>query len=285
MNRLPLQERVRILAALVEGNSIRGTCRMVGVDKKTVLRLLADVGDACDAYMDDTLHGLKSERIQCDEIWSFCHAKERNLPREMRGADGIGDMWTWTAIDADTKLIITWHLGKRQRRDADLFIHDLAARVDSERVQITTDGFGNYNEPIRRFFHHRADHGSEVKDYGILDNATTERKYSPMIVKSIIRTRLYGVPDPDHITTAHVERQNLTMRMSMRRFTRLTNGFSKKAENLQRALALNFMYYNFCRKHSTIKTTPAIKAGLTDRTWTLHDLARLPDLMRGGLAA
>jgi IS1 family transposase len=285
MNRLPLPIRVQVLSALVEGNSIRGTCRMIGVDKKTVLRLLADVGDACDAYMDDTIHGIKSTRIQCDEIWSFCHAKERNLRRELRGADGVGDMWTWTAIDADTKLIITWYLGKRSQRDADLFIRDLAGRVDSERVQISTDGHHGYDTPIQQHFHHRADHGSEVKDYGILDNETPERKYSPMVVKKVIRTPVWGVPDPDYISTAYVERQNLTMRMSMRRFTRLTNGFSKKAENLQRSLALYFMNYNFCRVHQTLKTTPAIKAGLTDRIWTLHDLANLPELMRGGLAA
>ncbi len=285
MNRLPLALRVQVLSALVEGNSIRGTCRMVGVDKKTVLRLLADVGDACDAYLDDTVHGLNCERIQCDEIWSFCHAKERNLQREMRGADGVGDLWTWTALDADSKFIVTWHLGKRTRGDADLFVRDLAARVISERVQITTDGFGAYVEPIQRYFKYRADHGSEVKDYGLLDDESPERKYSPLVVKKVVRTAIWGVPDPDHISTAYVERQNLTMRMSLRRFTRLTNGFSKKALNLQRALALYFMHYNFCRKHSTIKTTPAIKAGLTDRLWTLHDLANLPDLMRGGLAA
>lgn len=285
MNRLPLSIRVQVLSALVEGNSIRGTCRMLGVDKKTVLRLLAEVGDACDNYMDDTIHGLQSQRIQCDEIWSFCHAKERNLPRAMRGADGVGDMWTWTAIDPDTKLMVTWHLGKRLRGDADLFVRDLANRIMSDRVQITTDGFGAYSEPIQRYFKYRADHGSEVKDYGLLDDETPERKYSPMVVKRVIRTPIWGVPDPDYISTAHVERQNLTMRMSMRRFTRLTNGFSKKAENLQRSLALYFMHYNFCRKHSTIKTTPAIKAGLTDRIWTLHDLANLPELMRGGLAA
>jgi len=285
MNRLPFDLRVRILSALVEGNSVRGTARIVGVDKKTVLRLLADVGDACDVYMDQAVRGLRCDRIQCDEIWSFCHAKERNLKPEMRGADGVGDLWTWTAIDADTKLIVTWHLGKRLHGDADLFVRDLASRIVSDRVQITTDGLGSYNEPIQRYFHHRADHGSEVKDYGLLDDETPERKYSPMVVKRVIRTPLYGVPDPDHISTAYVERNNLTMRMSMRRFTRLTNGFSKKAENLQRALALNFMHYNFCRKHMTIRTTPAMKARLTDRLWTLHDLARLPDLMAGGAAA
>lgn len=181
--------------------------------------------------------------------------------------------------------MVTWHLGKRLRGDADLFVHDVASRITSERVQITTDGYLAYNLPIQQHFGYRADHGSEIKDYGLLDDESPERKYSPMVVKSVIRTAIWGLPDPEHISTAHVERNNLTMRMSMRRFTRLTNGFSKKTENLERALALNFMYYNFCRKHSTIKTTPAMKAGLTDRLWTMHDLANLPEIMKGGLAA
>jgi IS1 family transposase len=285
MNRLSLDLRVRILSALVEGNSVRGTGRIVGVDKKTVLRLLADVGDACDVYLDQTMRDLRPKRVQCDEIWSFCHAKEKNLKPEMRGTAGVGDLWTWTAIDADSKLLITWHLGKRLRDDAYTFVRDLSARVTSDRVQISTDGLAIYNDAIRLWFYHRADHGSEVKDYGLLDDGAPERKYSPMVVKSVVRKAVYGNPDPDNISTAYVERNNLTMRMSMRRFTRLTNGYSKKAENLQRALAINFMYYNFCRKHMTIKTTPALKAGLTDRYWTLHDLANLPDFMAGGAAA
>ena len=285
MNRLPLAERVRILGALVEGNSVRGTARIVGVDKKSVLRLLADVGDACDLYLDQNVRGLKCERLQLDEIWSFCHAKERNLPVEKRGAEGVGDLWTWTAIDADTKLIVSWRIGKRTRGDASLFVRDLAERVVSSRVQISTDGFPGYAEPIQRFFEYRADHGSEVKDYGLLDDDTPERKYSPMVVKTVVRTPIWGDPDPQYISTAYVERNNLTMRMSMRRYTRLTNGFSKKAENLQRACALNFMYYNFCRRHQTLKTTPAIKAGLTDRLWTLHDLAKLPDVLSDSIAA
>ena len=288
MNKLPLDLRVRILASLVEGNSIRGTARIVGVDKKTVLRLLTDVGDACAAYHDDTARDLKCERLELDEIWSFCHAKERNLPKNLRGADGVGDMWTWTAIDPDTKLIVTWHLGKRTPGDAQLFLKDLSERVVSERVQITTDGLGMYNKAIQRLFHHRADHGIEVKTFAhdvLAAERDPERKYAASEIYSISRKALYGVPDPDCISTAHVERQNLTMRMSMRRFTRLTNAFSKKALNLVRALALHFAYYNFCRKHQTLKTTPAIAAGLTDRMWTLHDLARLPELMSGGLAA
>ena len=284
MNRLPLAARVQVLSALVEGNSIRGTCRMFGVDKKTVLRLLAQVGDACDAYLDETMRNLKCQRLQLDEVWSFCHTKERNLKAEVRGTAGIGDMWTWTAIDPDTKLIVTWHLGKRLREDGQRFIADLESRITSENVQITTDGFGAYETAIPDLFP-RADHGSEVKVYGRIPYEGADTKYSPMVVTAVVRTPVWGAPDPDHITTAHVERNNLTMRMGMRHFTRLTNAFSKKALNLQRSLALYFMHYNFCRRHSTIKTTPAIAAGVTDRLWTLHDLANLPDLMSGGLAA
>jgi len=285
MNRLPIAVRIQVLSALVEGNSVRGACRMVGVDKKTVLRLLADVGDACAAYHFGNVLNLRSERIQCDEIWSFCHAKERNLNPDLRGQKDVGDLWTWTAIDADSKLIVTWHLGKRTQQDADAFVSDLARRIASERVQISTDGLGSCNTAIQRFFEYRADHGSEVKVYGIQELDSPERKYSPLVVKEVVRTQLWGTPDENHISTAYVERQNLTMRMSMRRFTRLTNGFSKKALNLDRALALHFMHYNFCRRHQTLKTTPAIASGLTDRVWTLHDLANLADLLRGGLAA
>jgi len=284
MNRLSLETRVQVLSALVEGNSIRGTCRMIGVDKKTVLRLLADVGDACYRYTDETMRHLSCVRIQCDEIWSFCHAKERNLKPKLRGLDDYGDLWTWTAIDADTKLIVAWHLGKRTYRDANMFMRDLASRVTSY-VQITTDGLGMYKENIKRAFKHRVDYGTEVKVFGFDDSQEPDRKYSPLVVKEMRRTRVLGAPDLAHITTAYVERQNLSMRMSMRRFTRLTNAFSKKAQNLHRALALYFMHYNFCRVHMTLKTTPAIAHGLTDRIWTLHDLANLPDYLSGGLAA
>ncbi|HTU69056.1 MAG TPA: IS1 family transposase [Candidatus Baltobacteraceae bacterium] len=243
---------------------------------------MAEVGDACDRYHDETMQNLSCVRVQLDEIWSFCHAKERNLPREYRGDDRYGDLWTWTVIDADTKLIVSWHLGKRTLADAHYFVRDLSRRITSH-VQISTDGFNRYKEPIQRYFRIRGDHGTEVKVFGF-DDDNPERKYSPLIVKEVVRTRVFGAPDPEHISTAFVERNNLTMRMSMRRFTRLTNAFSKKAQNLQRALALHFMYYNFCRIHHTLKTTPAIAHGVTDRLWRLDDLANLPDFI-AGLAA
>lgn len=257
---------------------------MIGVDKKTVLRLLADVGDASDRYLHENMRGLTCVRVQCDEIWSFCHAKERNLKPKYRGSDWHGDLWTWVAIDADTKLVISWVLGKRTYDFAQIFMRDLAKRITSY-VQLTTDGLGMYKENIKRAFGHRVDYGTEVKVFGFDDSESPDRKYSPAVVTELKRRRVFGAPDPAHITTAHVERQNLSMRMGMRRFTRLTNAFSKKAQNLQRSLALYFMHYNFCRKHMTLDTTPAIAHGLTDRQWTLNDLANLPDLMTGGLAA
>jgi IS1 family transposase len=284
MNRLPLDDRVRILAALVEGNSVRGTCRMTGAAKGTVLRLLAEVGDACSAYMDEVMRGLRCERLQLDEMWSFCHAKAKNVPAERRGEDGIGDMWTWVAIDADTKLVPTFLLGKRDTYSANEFIRDLANRLGPQRVQITTDGFGAYRSAIAREFFGRVDYAQCVKEFG-LDDKESERRYSPSVVTAICTTVIVGNPDLRHANTSYIERQNLTLRMGQRRFTRLTNAFSKKAENLARSLALHYMHYNFCRKHMTIRTTPAIAAGLTDRLWTLHDLARLADMIRDREAA
>jgi len=283
MNRLPLRERARVIGCLAEGMSVRATSRLTGVAKGTILRLLESVGAACDRYQAEALRDLKCRRIQCDETWGFCGAKERNLPREKRGQDAIGDMWTWVAIDADTKLIVTWHLGKRSREDGFHFVGDLASRISSDYVQVTSDGFGAYVEAIERLFP-RADYGTEVKVYGRVPFESADTKYSPMEVTDVVRTAKWGDPDPDHITTAHVERNNLTMRMHMRRLTRLTNGFSKKVKNLGYALAMHFMYYNFVRKHGTIGTTPAIAARITDRYWTYEDLASLPDLMAGKAA-
>lgn len=188
-------------------------------------------------------------------------------------------------MDADTKLVISWVLGKRTWDDARMFVYDLASRIKSY-VQLTTDGLGMYKDHIRKAFKHRVDYGTEVKIFGFADSEVApDRKYSPMVVTEIRRRRVHGAPDPSYITTAHIERQNLTMRMQMRRFTRLTNAFSKKAQNLQRTLAIHYMHYNFCRKHQTLKTTPAIAHGLTERIWTLHDLANLPDVLRESEAA
>lgn len=257
---------------------------MIGVDKKTVLRLLAAVGDACAQYMDENMRDLTCVRVQCDEIWSFCHAKERNLKPKLRGLDDYGDLWTWVAMDADSKLVISWVLGKRTWIFARRFMVDLASRIKSY-VQLTTDGLGMYRENVKYAFKHRVDYGTEVKVFGFDNSQEPDRKYSPAVVTELKRRRVFGAPDPAHITTAHIERQNLSMRMSMRRFTRLTNAFSKKAANLQRSVALYFMHYNFCRVHMTLKTTPAIAHGLTDRQWSLDDLVNLPDFMAGGVAA
>lgn len=267
-----------MLSALCEGNSIRGTSRMTGVAKGTIIRLLEDVGDACAAYHDETVRHLTCVRVQCDEIWSFCHAKERNIPLGKK-RNGIGDVWTWVGIDSDTKLVVSYICGDRTHRFARRFANDLADRIESY-VQISTDGLSMYTDAIQYAFGYRADYGQEVKLYGREVDERPDTRYSPPKVLEIRRRAVWGAPDPDYISTAHIERQNLTMRMHMRRFTRLTNAFSKKIQNLERALALHFMYYNFCRKHQTLKTTPAIAAGVTDRVWTLHDLANLPDYIK-----
>ncbi len=282
MNRLPLEERVRILASLCEGTSIRATQRITGAAVTTILRLLEDVGDACAAYHNENVRNLTCVRVQCDEIWSFCHAKERNIPSYKKRV-GIGSLWTWVGMDSDTKLAISWVCGDRTRRFARRFANDLADRISSF-VQISTDGMHLYTEAIQYAFGYRADYGQEIKTYAQDSPDNPDTKYSPSKVLEIRRRAVWGAPDLNTVSTAHIERQNLTMRMSMRRFTRLTNAFSKKVENHRRALALHFMYYNFCRVHSTLKTTPSIKHGLTDRIWTLHDLANLPDFMRGEAA-
>jgi IS1 family transposase len=273
MNKLSTQRRAAIVAALVEGNSIRSTCRMTGASKNTVTKLLVDLGYVCMDHHDRTVRRLKSERVQCDEIWSFCHSKQKNVRPENEGTFGYGDVWTWTAIDADSKLIVSYWVGRREIEDARAFIGDLAKRL-SERVQLTTDGHGQYVPAIKERFGLDVDFAQLIKKYG-KDYEDDSRRYSPPVCTGIdVRVRS-GNPDADAISTSYVERSNLQMRMSMRRFTRLTNAHSKKAENLACAVALHFAYYNFVRVHSTLKTTPAVAAGVADHVWSLSELIGL----------
>jgi len=272
MNKLDDGRRIRVLSSLVEGNSIRAACRMTGVAKGTVLKLLSDVGRACAEYQNRKLRNLRCRRLQCDEIWSFCYAKERNVPLEDRGRFGVGDIWTWTAIDADTRLVPCWLVGKRTARYASWFMQDLASRL-LHRVQLTTDGHRPYLTAVEDGFRQAIDYAMLVKIYGA--DLEGEKRYSPAKMKGATREVIRGNPDPAHISTSFAERANLTMRMSMRRFTRLTNAFSKKVENLQHAVALHFMHYNFCRIHQTLRVTPAMAAGVADHVWTLEEVLNL----------
>jgi IS1 family transposase len=268
MNRLPIEERARIIGMLIEGMSLRATSRLADVSINTVTKLLVDVGSAAADYQDRTLRNLRCRRIQCDEIWAFCYAKEKNVPPDKKGLFGYGDVWTWTAIDAETKLVPSFMVGNRDARTARLFIDDLASRL-ANRVQLTTDGLRVYLTAVERAF------GADV-DYAMLNKlyASTqeETRYSPAECIGCERKRIMGVPDPAHISTSFVERQNLTMRMGMRRFTRLTNAFSKKVENHAYQVALHFMNYNYCRVHKTLRVTPAMEAGITDHVWSLEDI-------------
>lgn len=277
MNRLSLQDRAKILSCLVEGNSMRSTSRICGVSINTVTKLLVDVGTACDLYQNETLRGLKCKRIQCDEIWSFCYARKSNLPPTRRYEMGVGDVWTWTALCADTKLMVSWFIGKRRAAHAKAFMKDVARRLAS-RVQLTTDGHKAYLDAVDGAFGVEIDYAMLVKLYGNdSDPSSPERRYSPGECCGTIKGTVCGTPDDQHISTSYVERNNLTMRMSMRRFTRLTNGFSKKIENLECAVALHFMHYNFGRVHKTLRVTPAMEAGIADHVWTLEEIADLAE--------
>lgn len=278
MNKLSRQKRVQVLAALVEGNSIRSTVRMTGVAKNTVVKLLADIGLVCAKYQDKVLRNITCKRVQCDEIWSFCYAKQKNVPEDKKGKFGFGDVWTWTAIDSDTKLIISYYIGLRNAEHARAFIYDLKNRLAS-RVQLTTDGLKAYLEAVDEAFGADIDYAMLVKLYG--KEKEGESRYSPPKCIGAKREQVAGNPDKKHISTSYVERQNLTMRMSMRRFTRLTNGFSKKVENLEHAISLHFMYYNFVRIHRTLKVTPAMEAGITNNLWSLEDIVKLLEAKEG----
>lgn len=276
MNRLSLQERARILSCLVEGNSIRATCRMTGAAKGTVIKLLADVGEACYAYHDQHVRNVPSKRVQCDEIWSFCGMKEKNVPQSMKGIFGVGDVWTWTAICADSKLIVSYMVGSREVEDAVRFTDDLRSRL-ADRVQLTTDGHKAYFTAVRESFGAEVDYAMLVKIYSEPNSKGPEVKYSAGECCGTKRRKVIGRPVRKDISTSYVERQNLTMRMGMRRFTRLTNAFSKKVENLGHAVALHFMHYNFSRIHQTLRVTPAMQAGLADHVWSIEDIVRLTD--------
>jgi IS1 family transposase len=276
MNKLTTEKRKRIINALVEGNSIRATCRMTDTAKGTVLKLLADIGRVCADYQDRAFRNLPCKRIQCDEIWQFCYAKEKNVPAEMRGTFGFGDVWTFTAICADTKLVPSWLVGKRDAGYAAEFVNDLAGRL-ANRVQISTDGHRMYLEAVEGAFGTEVDYAMIIKLYNESKAKGNEKKYSPGECCGIRKTTITGDPDERHISTSYVERQNLTMRMSMRRFTRLSNGFSKKLENHKYAVALHFMFYNFCRIHQSIRVTPAMEAGVADHVWSIEEVVSLLD--------
>jgi IS1 family transposase len=284
MNKLNTFERAQILTSLVEGNSIASTCRMFGVNKITVLRLLADAGRLAMDYHDLTVCNLKTRRVQCDEIWQFVGAKQKNVPQELQGVWGIGDVWTWTAIDADTKLIIAYKLGARNGWFAHEFMKDVASRL-ANRVQLTTDGLRAYLDAVNSAFGNNIDYAQLIKIYG--NDRTSSGKYSPPEVIGIETQPVCGEPNPKNISTSYVERQNLTLRMSNRRFTRLTNGFSKRLQNHEYSVALTYFHYNFVRVHQTLKTTPAIAAGIAKKVWTMVDFVEMLEkeerLLRGRL--
>jgi IS1 family transposase len=257
-----------VIAGLVEGNSIRAIERMTGVAKHTILKLLKDAGIACADYQDCTLRNLKCRKVQVDEIWQFVYAKEKNVPAQMKGKFGVGDVWTWVAIDADTKLVPSFMTGNRDAQSARMFIDDLASRL-AIRVQLTSDGLKVYLEAVEGVFGCDIDYSMLIKTY---ESSQEETRYSPAICTSCERKPVMGHPDPKHISTSYVERQNLTMRMSMRRFTQLTNGFSKKVENHAYSVAIHYMHYNFCRVHMTLRVTPAMEAGITDHVWTIEEM-------------
>lgn len=274
MNILPVEKRVQVISALVEGNSIRATVRITGVAKNTVVKLLVEMGKACSEYQNSTLRNLPCKRLQCDEIWSFCYAKDKNVPISKRGQFGFGDVWTWTAICADTKIVPSWMVGTRGAETARAFMQDLAGRL-ANRVQLTTDGHRVYLDAVESAFGTEVDYAVLVKLYG--NDSETESRYSPREFVSCRTVPIMGRPDMRHISTSFAERQNLTMRMSMRRFTRLTNAFSKKIENHWAAIALHFMYYNFCRIHQTLRVTPAMEARAANHVWPVEEIVRLLD--------
>lgn len=273
MKQLSTPARVQVVSALVEGCSIRSTSRMFGVSRNTVTKLLVDLGYACSNYQNRVMVNLPCKRLQVDEIWSFVGCKEKHVPEAEKGELGRGDIWTWTALCADTKIVPSWIVGHRDGEYAGAFMLDLSSRL-ANRVQMTSDGLKCYLTAVADAFGDNIDFAQLIKQYG---NATPEgqQRYSPAECIGCEKKKKIGDPDPDYISTSYAERQNLTMRMRMRRFTRLTNAFSKKLENHEHAIALYFMHYNFVRVHQTLKTTPAVAAGVAKEVWSLEDLIDL----------
>lgn len=273
MNKLTTQKRVQVVSALVEGMSIRAVVRMTGVSKNTVVKLIEDLGNACAIYQDKVFRNLNLNRIECDEIWSFCYSKAKNVPADKEGEFGYGDVYTWVAIDAETKLVPSWYIGRRDGHCAYEFIKDLSERL-AHRVQLTTDGHKAYLSAIEEVFGSEIDYAMLIKVYG---GEQSEVRYSPAECLGTKKEQIVGNPDRDLVSTSYVERQNLTMRMCMRRFTRLTNGFSKKIENHIHAIAIHYMHYNFVRMHQSLRCTPAMAAGVSKTLWSVEDMVNLLD--------
>ncbi len=273
-NNLSMEKKVAVISALVEGCSVRSTSRMTGVAKGTILRLLADVGTACAKYLDVTLRNIQAKRVQIDEIWSFCYAKQKNVTMEIAAQQVAGDVWTFVAIDAETKLVISYLVGKRDAGCATEFLHDVSTRL-AHRVQLTTDGHKMYLGAVIDAFADDIDYAQLVKIYG--NDPEGHKRYSPANCLGTKREAILGTPDPAHVSTSYIERQNLTMRMQMRRFTRLTNAFSKKIENHMHAVALFYVHYNFVRIHQTLRVTPAMEAGLSQHAWSLAEIVQLSE--------
>jgi IS1 family transposase len=282
MNRLSTEKRAQIVGMIVEGNSVRSITRMTGVCQEAILKLLCDLGKACAEHHNVAIRGIRARRIQCDEVWSFCYAKAKNVPEQKKDS-GAGDVWLWTGIDADTKLILSYLCGGRDADWATQFMEDLASRV-STRIQITTDGLKAYALAVEGAFGMDVDYAMLIKLYGAPSDRPDTR-YSPAQCIGIRTGILSGSPDPQHISTSYVERMNLNIRMGLRRFTRLTNAFSKKFENHCHAAAIYFAYYNFCRVHQTLRVTPAMEAGITDHIWTLSELVGLLEEKAASIAA
>jgi IS1 family transposase len=274
MNKLDTGTRAMIVKALVDGVGVNATCRLTGAAKHTVLKLLREIGDACAKYHDEHVRNVRCKRIQCDEIWSFVHSKQKNVKPEMKGVFGFGDVWTWTAIEASSKLIVSYMIGLRDSGYANDFMRDVASRI-ANRVQLTTDGLKAYLDAVEDAFHGEIDYAQLIKIYG--PTAPGAARYSPPNCIGCERHEIAGEPERKHISTSIVERQNLSMRMGMRRFTRLTNAHSKKVENHAHAISLYFMHYNYCKIHSTLRVTPAMQGGLTDHVWEIEELLDLID--------